>query len=720
MFNLSRYFSLLSLALIAVASVLLLTYYRHNALGQLLALEQARATEFTQLFENSLWAEFKPLVEAAKPTDSAETLRQRAEHSRLHQALSRMAQGTTLLKVKIYAPSGMTVFSSDPRQIGEDKADNPGFRSAMTGQPSGALTHRNQFDAFEGTLSERDIIFTYVPIHEPDSRERHISGVFEVYQDVTTFVQQAERQLVQVSVVVTAVLAVLYLAQFIVVRRAQTILDRQSHALQQANAVLDQRVRERTQDLEKEIAERRQAQLQLDHLAHHDPLTGLPNRRLFRERLTRRLQDPSLRDSPLALLFIDLDRFKDVNDTLGHTVGDALLVHVTHRLQGCLEADDLLARLGGDEFICLHDPSAGPEEAAALAQRLLALFEAPFTVGDNQLYLSASIGISQAADGRQDVDQLVRQADAAMYQAKALGRNRHHFYTEEMTAQAQERMALEGRLRGAIAAGELSLYFQPRVDSVDGRLSGAEALLRWHSAELGTVPPARFIPVAEVTGYIEELGAWVLDQACARLVAWDAAGLHLPCVSVNLSVKQLERGNFPALLQDCLRRHGLDARRLEIELTESVVLELEDALARLGELQALGVRLALDDFGTGYSSLSYLNRLPVQVLKIDRSFISGIGLRRSDESIVKAMVDIARSLQLVSVAEGVETPEQLAFLQQLDCAEVQGFLYGAAMPAADFQARWLAGRPAETGLSGFFRHEKPADADSSWPTRGLQ
>ena len=692
MFNLSRYFSLLSLALMSVASVLLLQYYRHNAQAQLLALEQARAAEFTQLFENSLWAEFKPLVDAARPGETAETLRQRAERSRLHQALSRMAQGTTLLKVKIYAPSGMTVFSSDPRQIGEDKSDNPGFRSAMAGRPSGALTHRNQFDAFEGTLSERDIIYTYVPIHEPDSQGRRISGVFEVYQDVTVFVQQSERQLIQVSATVIAVLAALYLAQFIVVRRAQTILDRQSHALAQANAELDQRVRERTQDLEKEISERRLAQQQLDHLAHHDPLTGLPNRRLFRERLTRRLQNPDQQTQPLALLFIDLDRFKDVNDTLGHPVGDALLLNVTQRLRGSLAADDLLARLGGDEFICLRDRIPSPQDAAALAERLLALFEAPFTVGENRLYLSASIGISLTSAGRQDVDQLVRQADAAMYQAKALGRNRHHFYTEEMTAQAQERIRLEGRLRGAIAAGELSLHFQPRVDSADGRLSGAEALLRWNSAELGLVPPARFIPVAEVTGYIEELGAWVLEQTCTQLAAWDAAGLHLPSVSINLSVKQLERGNFPSLLQDCIRRHGLDASRLEIELTESVVLVLEDALARLGELKALGVRLALDDFGTGYSSLSYLNRLPVQVLKIDRSFISGIGLRRSDESIVKAMVDIARSLQLVSVAEGVETQQQLAFLQQLDCAEVQGFLYGAAIPAPDFRVRWLEHR----------------------------
>lgn len=691
MFKLSRYFSLLSLALIAGASALLLQYYRHNAMEQLLTLEQSRAAEFTQVFENSLWTEFKPLVDAARPGDTPDTLRQRAEASGLHQTLARMARGTTVLKVKIYTPTGMTVFSTDPRQIGEDKSDNPGFMGAMAGRTTGALTHRNQFDAFEGSLSERDIIYAYVPIHLPSSGETRIDGVFEVYQDVTTFVQQAERQLAWVSATVLAVLGALYLAQFLVVRHAQLILRKQAQALEQSNEELDRRVQERTQALEHEITERRLAQQQLKHLAHHDPLTGLPNRTLFRERLTHQLlQLDASGPSRLAVLFIDLDRFKDVNDTLGHPVGDALLINVTRRLQASMGPGDLLARLGGDEFICLLGGLDGMQQAEATAQRLLALFQQPFTVDDNRLHLSASIGISLAPADGMDVDVLVRQADAAMYQAKALGRNRHHFYTAEMTAQARERIQLEGRLRTAIGAGELSLHYQPKVDIQSGQLTGAEALLRWHSEEIGDVPPVRFIPVAEETGYIEELGAWALNETCRQLAAWDATGLQVPVLSINLSVKQLERGNFPALLQECLRRWGVAAPRIEIEITESVVLVLQDAFSRLAELQAIGVRLALDDFGTGYSSLSYLNRLPVQVLKIDRSFISGIGIKRSDKSIVQAMVDIARSLDLVSVAEGVETEAQLAFLRRLGCAEVQGYLYGRPMPPGEFKQRWQA------------------------------
>lgn len=687
MFNLSRYFSLLSLVLIAGVSGLLVQYYRHITQDQLLALEQHRAAEFTRVFENSLWREFKPLVDAAAQGDTADTLRQRATISRLHEALATLARGTTVIKIKLYANSGITVFSSDARQIGEDKSGNLGFQAAVGGRVAGTLTHRNQFDAFEGTLTDRDIIATYVPIQPGESED--MAGVFEVYQDVTGFVQQSERQLAWVTATVIGVLAALYLAQFVVVRRAQLILRSQGQALQEANTELDQRVKERTHALELEIGERRLAQQQLKHLAHHDPLTGLPNRTLFRECLTQQLSqlDPAS-PSPLAVLFIDLDRFKDVNDTLGHPIGDALLVSVARRLQACMGAGDLLARLGGDEFICLLPDIGAPAQAEALALRLLALFQQPFTVGDNRLHLSASIGISLAPVDGMDVDVLVREADAAMYQAKSQGRNRHHFYTIEMTAQARERIQLEGRLRAAIGAGELSLHYQPKIEVSSGRLTGAEALLRWHNHELGSVPPARFIPVAEETGYIETLGAWALNETCRQLAAWDAVGLQLPVVSINLSVKQLERGNFPALLQSCLQRWNVAAQRIEIEITESVVLVMEDAFVRLAELQAIGVRLSLDDFGTGYSSLSYLNRLPVQVLKIDRSFISGIGVNRSDESIVQAMVDIARSLDLVSVAEGVETEAQMAFLRRLGCAEVQGYLHGQPVPPDDFLQRW--------------------------------
>jgi diguanylate cyclase (GGDEF)-like protein len=484
------------------------------------------------------------------------------------------------------------------------------------------------------------------------------------------------------------VLAALYLAQFMLVHRAQLILRAQARALEETNHELDHRVQERTHDLENEISERRRAELRLDYLAHHDPLTDLPNRLLFKKRLSQSLENLARHHAQLAVLFIDLDHFKDVNDSLGHSIGDTLLIAITRRLQSCIRPGDTLARIGGDEFICILEHTGGPATALEVADQLLELFHQPFTVDDKQLYLSASIGISQAPLDGMEVDVLVRKADAAMYQAKADGRNRSHFYTNAMTAYAQERIQLEGLLRDAITSNELSVHFQPKVETQSGRLLGAEALLRWDSAELGSIPPTRFIPLAEETGFIMELGFWVLCETCRQIALWDEAGLHVPVVAINLSVKQLERGNLPELLRTIMRETGITPERLELEITESVIMGMEDAFAMLADLRALGVRLALDDFGTGYSSLSYLRKLPVQTLKIDQGFIAGIGKNRSDEAIVQAMVDISRSLNLASVAEGVETAEQFAFLSRLGCEQVQGFLFGRPVPGDEFLSHW--------------------------------
>lgn len=689
MFNLTRYFSTLSFALMAIAAGALTYHYRHTAYEQLLHHEQNRAEELTQVLENSLWPYFQPLIETHGAT-SDDVLRERAANTRLREALGDMMRGTTVLKIKLYTRDGLTAFSTDPLQIGENKAGNGGFRVALGGTPISELTHRNRFDAFEGTLQDRDVISTYVPIHNVVDGQSRIVGVFEVYQDVTRFVQAADRHLLWVSLGVVGVLAVLYLVPLMLVRRAQTFLRAQAGALQQANQELDRRVQERTRDLENEIAVRRHAEQRLDYLAHHDPLTDLPNRLLFKERLSRSLEQLGAEGGQLAVLFIDLDHFKDVNDTLGHSVGDTLLASVTRRLESCIRPGDTLARLGGDEFICILEHIAGPATALAVADQLLELFREPFSVGDNQLYLSASIGISQAPLDGMDVDVLVRKADAAMYQAKAHGRNRSHFYTSEMTASAQERIQLESLLRDAILTQELSVHFQPKIDVQSGQLLGAEALLRWHSTELGEVPPARFIPLAEETGFIIDLGFWVLCESCRQVAAWDAAGLHVPVVSINLSVKQLERGNFPELLRNVMRETGIAPHRLELEITESVVMDVEDAFAMLDDLRALGVQLALDDFGTAYSSLSYLRRLPVQTLKIDCAFIAGIGRNRSDEAIVQAMVAISHSLDLSAVAEGVETVEQFDFLRRLGCEQVQGFLFGAPVAGDAFLARWQA------------------------------
>jgi diguanylate cyclase (GGDEF)-like protein len=685
-FNLTRYFSTLSFILIVMAGGALGAHFRDNATRQLVADAEQRNVALTQVFRNSLWSRFTRHVELSYRRDGAAP-RQAEDDAALRAAVVGMMAGTAVVKVKLYNRDGLTVFSTDPAQVGEDKRANAGFRSALAGRPVSELTHRDSFDSFEGTLSDLDVVSSYVPVVLADGR---VEGVVELYQDVTATLREIDRTLWRLSLAVFAVLAILFLLQLVVVRRAQGILRQQSGALEEANRELDRRVRERTAELEAEVAERRGAEARLDHLAHHDPLTGLPNRLMFFEQLGKSIALAARAGRQLAVLFIDLDRFKEVNDTLGHAIGDELLVAVTHRLTSHLRAGDALARLGGDEFICVVEDITDPREVGIVAEKLIALLSRPFGVHDHELYIAASIGICLYPGDGEDVATLVRNADTAMYQAKAHGRGRSHFYTAEMTVYAQERIRLEGLLRRAIEAGELELHYQLKVGAASGRPTGAEALVRWRNAELGAIAPIRFIPLAEETGFIGELGEWVLREACRQMVAWRAAGLVVPRVAVNLSVKQIERGNIIETVRAALADSGLDPAALELEITESLIMNAEDALGVLEQFHRLGVHLAIDDFGTGYSSLAYLKQLPVGTLKIDRAFVVGIGANAGDEAIIRTIVALARSLGLATVAEGVDSQPQFDFLRALGCDEIQGYLFSQPLPADEFARKWRA------------------------------
>lgn len=503
-----------------------------------------------------------------------------------------------------------------------------------------------------------------------------ISGLVGVYSENASFRNIA-----------LGALTLLFLCQLFVVRRAQGILHQQGAALEESNRELDRRVQERTAELQAEVLERRNAETRLDHLAHHDPLTGLPNRLMFSEQLKKSIALAARQSRQLAVLFVDLDRFKEVNDTHGHSIGDLLLVDVALRLQSRLRAGDTLARLGGDEFVCILEDVKEAQEAGNVADSLLELLVQPFQVAEYEFFIAASIGIClYPADG-EDADTLVRNADTAMYQAKAHGRGCSHFYTQEMTTHAQERIRIETLLRRAIEMHELEVHYQLKVD-LKGRPTGCEALLRWNSAELGAVSPVRFIPLAEETGLIAELGEWVLRQASRQMVTWHAAGIMVPRVSVNLSVKQIERSDVIEMVGRVLTETGLDPSALELEITESTIMHTDDALAVLKKLSDLGVQLAVDDFGTGYSSLAYLKRLPINTLKIDRSFIVGIDGNAGDEAIIRTIMALARSLGFSTVAEGVDSEGQLGFLTLQGCEEIQGFLFARPQPADIFARIW--------------------------------
>nr|WP_314636755.1 EAL domain-containing protein [uncultured Janthinobacterium sp.] len=432
----------------------------------------------------------------------------------------------------------------------------------------------------------------------------------------------------------------------------------------------------------------KESQEKLDHMAHHDPLTALPNRLLFHDRLQHALLRAARDREQLAILFIDLDRFKNVNDTLGHHVGDELLQKVAGQLTARLREGDTLARLGGDEFIVLLERIDGEYGATQVAEKLVTMFEQPFTVADHELFVTCSVGISLYPDDALDLNMLIRNADVAMYQAKARGRNGYRFYAPSMTGEGVERLRLETFLRRSIEKNEIFLNYQPQVEIDTGRLVGVEALVRWNHPELGLVPPARFIPLAEDSGFINQLGKWVLDEACRQMMRWQAQGLRVPKMAVNLSVKQFERGSIAGMVADILQETGLEPQRLQLEVTESVIMNTGDALGFINDLHAIGVGLAIDDFGTGYSSLAYLKQLPVQTLKIDRSFIKDISTDVNDEAIAIAIIQLGKSMQLSVIAEGVETEEQAAFLLRHGCKLAQGYFYSRPVLAQDMLERW--------------------------------
>lgn len=690
-FRLTRYFSALSLILILIAGAALGWSAQIQATAQMREMAQRHNEAMGQVFINNLWPDFSSLVIQSSSMD-ADRLRQAGQKMALQQKTSALMSHSNIIKVKVYNLQGLTVFSSDPRQIGESKQSNAGFMSARAGTPASELTHRNQFDSFEGARMEVDVIASYLPV----VIQGQVNGVLEVYQDVTPFVKQLSQVLFEVVMVGCVVFLGLYCVQLFVVRYAQGILHSQEERLLESNRTLDARVAARTSELaamnaqlHEEVAERRRAEARLDHLAHHDPLTGLPNRLLFSESLQRSIANAERYSRQIGLLFIDLDRFKEVNDTLGHTVGDELLIEMAQRLRGHLRTGDLLSRLGGDEFVCVLENVNGPDDTAEVARKLIARAAAPITLRNHDIDISASIGISLYPQDGADTENLLRAADTAMYQAKKQGRNTYHFYTPEMTQHARERVQLDRLMRHAIANDEMFVHYQVKVALTDPlRPCGAEALARWNNPELGTVPPVRFIPIAEETGYIVELGAWVLRTACRQMALWRSQSLHIPKISVNLSVRQLEQHDIVDTVRNALTEYNLPAKFLELEITESVIMNADNAILALERLAALGVQLSVDDFGTGYSSLAYLKILPIDTLKIDRTFVMGIGDSQGDESIIRAVIGMAKSLHLRTVAEGVETMEQLTFLQREGCEQVQGYLLGKPMAAQDFQANW--------------------------------
>ncbi len=435
-----------------------------------------------------------------------------------------------------------------------------------------------------------------------------------------------------------------------------------------------------------DVSESRTMALKMAHLAQHDFLTGLPNRVLLTERLSRAIGQARRHSKRVAMMFIDLDYFKHINDSLGHAVGDLLLQMVAERLKLCVRDTDTVCRQGGDEFVVLLTEIEQASDAAPVAEKILGAFADPCVICGNELHVTLSIGISIYPNDGQDADEVMKNADTAMYHAKANGRNNYQFFTTEMNTRAVRRLFIEGNLRRALKQGEFQLYYQPKIDLASGLMIGSEALIRWLDPEHGLVYPNQFVPIAEESGLIVPIGSWVLREACRQVCAWQDSGLLAVPVSVNISAVEFRHKNFLDGVATILRETGMLPSYLELELTESILMhDAKSSESVLESLKAMGMQLAIDDFGTGYSSLSYLKRFPINTLKIDQSFVQDIDSDEDDASIVKAMIGMGKSLKQRVIAEGVETESQLAFLRRLQCDEGQGFLLGRPLPAEQFE-----------------------------------
>jgi len=441
------------------------------------------------------------------------------------------------------------------------------------------------------------------------------------------------------------------------------------------------------------ITERKQSEEKIIYMAYYDTLTNLPNRYLLKDRLKQALASAKKYERLVAILFLDLDNFKRINDTLGHEIGDQLLQSVADRLVRFMRKSDTIARLsgnelektvarlGGDEFTVLLTEVRYIQDAAKVAQRIIDLFSQPFKIKDHDIYISSSIGISVYPYNADDVDTLLKNADMAMYHAKDQGRNNFQFYTESMNIATHERFALENKLRKALDLSEFQLYYQPQLNTRSRKIFGVEALIRWIHPDKGLLSPNAFIPLAEETGLILPIGEWILLTACAQNKAWQIAGFEPIHVTVNISGTQFRQNNFVETVTKALNDAVLDPRYLELELTESIFMETtETTITTLKELKALGVRVSIDDFGIGYSSLSYLKRFPIDTLKIDRSFVRDIPTDPNDKAIINAIIAMAHSLNLRVVAEGVETIHQMSFLHKQEIDGMQGYLFSSPLP----------------------------------------
>ena len=679
MFHLTRTYSAASFIGMVIVAIVLSVYYHSLAVRSLIEHETSSNVAITQALSNALWPRYVELISRSNG-NSPQELSFQPEIQNLRKEVLQNINGLRVMRVKIYDLNGMTVFSTDPSQIGESGSDNVGFQRARNGAINSDLEFRSQFSGPEKIIENRDLLSTYMPVRRtPDG---DVEGVFEVYTDVTSLVEDIKRTEYTVFGGITLLLFVLYLFLLLIVRRADRIIKQH------------------------ESTERKAQAEQIHYMANHDPLTTLPNRAMFKEKYCLAFTVAMRNHSPLGILFVDIDRFKVINDSLGHDGGDAVLVKTAKRIRECIQNGDMAFHLGGDEFTVILQDSQSIEDAAQKANKLLRKISKPMSIGDRKIVVTVSIGIAVFPGATKDAQRLLKDANVAMHEAKELGRNRCAFYTQEMSALAQQNLEFELGLHKALAKQEFIIHYQPRVNAALGTVTGVEALLRWQHPTHGLIMPEIFIPMLEDTGLITPVGEWALQQACAHCKRWHDNGHSLLRVSVNLSMKQFRGGSLLTSVRRALKKSGLPARFLELELTESVLVnDAEQALSLMNELKKIGVWISIDDFGTGYSSLNYLRHFPIDLLKIDRTFINEVTTNPGDAAITTTIAAMTQNLNIGMLAEGVETREQELFLRAIGCHEMQGSFF--SKPVAEDQVSTVIGK-----LDVFFKLDEAKSSNN--------
>lgn len=610
-------------------------------------------------FANTSWPKFRDFANAAKLLD-ADALRQQPDLARLKQSVRDAARNTPTVKVQIYLLDGRTLFSTDAAQIGADNSRNAGFLSARLGQAKSGISRYDKFSAFNGDFVNRNVLSSYIPLR--GSADAPIEGVMAIYTDVTDLEASDAKEERLVTLSVIAVLTTLYFILFIIVRRADRII-------------------------RKQYEQQRRIEKNLRHMTTHDALTNLPNRVLLLDRITQSLTSAERHSTLLAVAFIDLDKFQNVNNSLGHHIGDKVLQTLAQRLASCVRENDTVARVGGDEFVVSLPDIKSNVDLFQIAKKMLGAISLPIEADGRELHLTASIGIALYPEHGKSAETLISNADMAMHSAKNLGGNRHQMFVEHMSKEVLQQIKMEDAMWGALENNEFVLHYQPVIDLKSGAIIGAEALLRWPNAHGTWLSPEEFIPISEKCGLIVPLSEWVLSEACTQLQAWREMGHGLSdfTMAVNLSPRHFATAGLATMVSGLIEQAEIDPGRLQLEITDRVLTSMsESTVANFEGLKRIGIKFSLDDFGTGYSSLGYLRSFPIDMLKINRTFIQDLPNSADNLAIVTTIIALAKSLGLTVVAKGVETRAQLSSLEQLGCHYAQGFLFSRPLSADEF------------------------------------